>query len=146
LRRGDVGDLVRHRGRRIPLAGWLARDSYYLPALQISFVAIPALTMLALDAAFARAFGWMAFVRLGGASGAPAGVDRARSDLAAVVPELSASGWVTLCALAYVVSALGQHAVVRRLIAGKVHTAPRSSFATTGCASASACCCSAPPS
>jgi len=106
----------------IPLAGWLARDSSYLPALQISFVAIPALTMLALDAAFARAFGWMALSASAEQVVRPLVLIALGAICLQWFPELSASGWVTLCALAYVVSALGQHAVVRRLIAGKVHT------------------------
>ena len=104
------------------LAGWLARDSSYLPALQISFVAIPALTMLALDAAFARAFGWMALSASAEQVVRPLVLIALGAICLQWFPELTASGWVTLCALAYVVSALGQHAVVRRLIAGKGHT------------------------
>ena len=106
----------------IPLAGWLARESAYLPALQISFVAIPALTILSLDGAFARAFGWMALSASAEQLVRPLLLIALGAICIQWTAALSASGWVTLCVLAYLVAALGQHVTVQHLITGEIRT------------------------
>jgi len=115
----------------IGIVAWVIPDSPYTSALQVAFVAIPALSLLNLDSAFARSFGRMAL---------SASAEQLVRPLVLIVlgtlwvmwrPSLSAAGWALLCAIAYFAAAGWQHVTVRRRVAREVPPGEREYLART---------------
>jgi O-antigen/teichoic acid export membrane protein len=109
----------------IAIVTWALPDLPYTPALQVSFIAIPALALLNLGAAHARSFGRMALSAM---------AEQIVRPLVLIVlgalwmtwrPSLSAAGWVALCALAYFTAAAWQHRTVRRCVAQEIPSGDR---------------------
>jgi O-antigen/teichoic acid export membrane protein len=115
----------------IVIVGWAAPDSPYTSALQVAFVAIPALALLNLDAAFARSFGWMALSASAEQLVRPLVLIGLGALCVMWRPSLSAAGWAVLCALAYFTAAGWQHVAVRDRVGREIPRGDREYLART---------------
>jgi len=106
------------------------KHSPYLGSLQIAFLAIPALALLLLDAAYARGFTWMAVSAVAEQIGRPLVLILLGWLWVSAHGGTSAASWVALCAVSYFAAALAQHRIVRSRISGEIGAGP-SEYETT---------------
>lgn len=92
----------------------VASGSPYGSALQWAVLGIPLLALLALEAAYARGFGWMALSAVAEQIGRPAALILFAWLLMKLGTGTTARGYVMICVLAYLVAASAQHVVVRK--------------------------------
>ena len=100
----------------ILVASVLAAGSPYLDSLRLALLAVPVLALLNLEAAQARGFDWMALASVAEQIGRPLALILLAGGLAALTEPRSAVPFVAACSLAYLLAALGQHAVLRRRV------------------------------
>jgi O-antigen/teichoic acid export membrane protein len=99
-------------------------NSPYLASMQIAFLAIPALALLTLDAAYARGFNWMAMSAVAEQIGRPLVLIVLGGLWVGTFGRGSAAIWVALCAGSYLVVTLAQHIIVRLRISGEIGAGP----------------------
>lgn len=107
-----------------------AQHSPYRASLQIAFLAIPALALLLLDAAYARGFNWIAMSAVAEQIGRPLVLILLGWLWVSAQGGASATNWVALCTVSYLAAALVQHRIVRPRICGEIGAGP-SEYATS---------------
>ena len=95
-------------------------ESHYSDALYLSFLAIPALAFLNLDAAFARGFNWMTRSAIAEQIARPAILILFGALVVVFVTDPGAGYFVAACVMAYVLAGLVQHFWVRRAVGARV--------------------------
>ena len=95
-------------------------ESRYSDALCLSFLAIPALAFLNLDAAFARGFNWMTASAIAEQIARPTILILLGALVAVLVTDTGARHFVVACVVAYVLAGLVQHLCVRRAVDARV--------------------------
>ena len=95
-------------------------ESRYAGALCLSFLAIPALAFLNLDAAIARGFNWMTWSAIAEQIARPAILILLGALVVVFVTDPWAGHFVVACVVAYVLAALVQHLCVRRAVEARV--------------------------
>lgn len=98
----------------ILLASILANDSPYLNSLRFALLAVPALAFLQLEAAYARAFGWMTLSTLAEQIGRPVLLIVLGAVLYELRDKSTAEAYVVACLAAYVLATVVQHMMVDR--------------------------------
>lgn len=96
----------------IVLVSILAPDSPYLDSLRFALVAVPVLAFLQLEAAYARAFGWMTLSTLAEQIGRPLLLIVLGTALYELGDRPTAEAYVVACLIAYVLATVLQHIVV----------------------------------
>jgi O-antigen/teichoic acid export membrane protein len=103
----------------------LIPDSPYQGSLAIALFAIPLLSVLALESAYARGFGWMGFSVVGSQLGRPAFLIVVGLLVSLVAQTGRAEPYVMACLCAYFLAVTAQHFAVRHRISSVLDPGPR---------------------
>jgi O-antigen/teichoic acid export membrane protein len=109
----------------------LPAHSSYQGSLAIALFAIPLLSVLALESAYARGFGWMGLSVIGSQIGRPAFLIVGGLLVSMIAQTGRAEPYVMACLCAYFLAATAQHLAVRRRISAVLEPGPRELDATS---------------